>query len=139
MVFLTDTPKRSPVQRLLRFFLGTVVVVGIAWGVVSLPYDILREERARLYGEKSTTGQVVSVQADESDSHPGARLLVEYHYVDPDGFSHTATARLPDNLWQRYRKGAVIRVIYVHNRPEIVRLPDEVEPSFQVWLRNLME
>ena len=40
--------------------------------------------------------------------------------------------------WAKYRPGHPIKVIFVRNRPDIVRLPGEVEPAFQVWLRDLM-
>lgn len=139
MVYLSSNPhKRTPRQRLFRFALGIVAVALIIWGLASLPYDILREERTRLFGEEVTTGLVMKVLTDESGEYPGAKLLVEYKYVDPDGFAHRAEARIPDALWQQYRPGAVVTVLLAHGMPEVSRLPDEIEPAFQVWLRDLM-
>ena len=63
---------------------------------------------------------------------------MDYTYTDPDGFARRAQARVPDSDWARYRPGMTVKVLYVRNRPEIARLPGEVEPAFQVWIRELM-
>ncbi|HKI81454.1 MAG TPA: hypothetical protein VKA04_07385, partial [Pseudodesulfovibrio sp.] len=76
---------------------------------------------------------------DEAPDHPHARVVIEYTYVDPDGFARRAEARLPDSQWRQYRPGKVIKVLLVRGRPDISRIPGEVEPAFQVWLRNLMD
>lgn len=139
MVYLSSTPiKRTPLQRSLRLLLGVVAVALIVWGLAAVPYEVLREERYRLFGEELTSGLVLEVRTDESGEHPGARLLVQYKYVDSDGYAHRAAARIPDALWQQYQPGAVVRVLLAHGMPEISRIPDEVEPAFQVWLRDLM-
>lgn len=140
MVYMSGTSRsrRTPAQRRLRFVVGTVVVACLIFGFASLPYDILREERARLYGEEVTSGLVLKVRSDKSPDFPGAKLIVQYKYIDPDGFAHIAEARLPDHLWRKYRPGSTIKVIYGRTQPSLVRVPDEVEPAFQVWLRDLM-
>lgn len=140
MVYLSSTPiKRTPAQRLIRLVIGSVVVGLIIWGLVSIPYDILREERFRLFGEEITSGLVMTARSDDSGEHPGASLIIEYKYVDPDGYARRGEARLPDSLWQRHRPGATITVILVRGRSDMSRIPDEVEPAFQVWLRDLMD
>ena len=131
--------KRTAAYRRLRIVLGTVVVSCLVWAFASLPYDVLREERARLYGEEATMGVVLKARSDTSPEHPDAGLVIEYKYVDPDGFARTAWARMPDSEWSKYRPGRPVKVVYVRNRPDIVRLPGEVEPAFQVWLRDLMD
>jgi len=130
--------KRTAAYRRMRIIVGTVVVSCLVWAFASLPYDILRAERARLYGEEATTGVVLAAHRDPSPGSPEARLVVEYKYIDPDGFARTASARVDAAEWAKYRPGRPIKVIFVRNRPDIVRLPGEVEPAFQVWLRNLM-
>lgn len=139
MVYLSNPIKRTPMQRFVRYFLGTIVIGCLVWAFYSIPYDILREERARLYGEELTSGLVLAVSSDETGGMPDARLIVEYKYVDPDGFARIASARLPNSMWQKYRPGKTVKVIYVRTRPDLARVPDEVEPSFQVWLRELMD
>lgn len=140
MVYMsgTDGAKRTRAQKIIRFVVGTVVVSCLIWAFASIPFDILREERARLYGEEVTTGVVLKVRSDESSEFPGAKLIVEYKYVDPDGFARIAEARMYDSEWQKYRPGRTIKIIFVRTRPEMSRIPGEVEPVFQVWLRDLM-
>lgn len=140
MVYMSGTnAKRSSTNRKLRLVLGTVIVAFLVWAFASLPYDLLREERARLYGEEATAGVVLSVRSDVSPDYPEAGVVVEYKFVDPDGFARTASARMPDSEWTKYRPGKTIKVVFVRNRPDIVRLPGEVEPAFQLWLRDLMD
>ncbi|NDV20705.1 hypothetical protein GO013_14940 [Pseudodesulfovibrio sp. JC047] len=138
MIYVSHFKKRTPQQRLFRCVLGTVIIGCLVWAFYSIPYDILREERARLFGEELTSGLVLAVSSDNAVDMPDTRLLVEYKYVDPDGFARVTTARLPNSLWTRYRPGSTIQVIFVRTRPDLVRVPDEVEPAFQVWLRELM-
>nr|WP_319542634.1 hypothetical protein [uncultured Pseudodesulfovibrio sp.] len=139
MVYLSNPVKRTPMQRLVRYVFGAAAISCLVWAFYSIPYDILREERARLYGEVLTSGLVLAVSSDEAGGMPEARLIVEYKYVDPDGYARIASARLPNNMWQKYRPGASIEVIFARTRPDLVRVPDEVEPAFQVWLRGLMD
>lgn len=139
MVYLSGaTPKRTQTQRLIRILFGAAAVSLIIWGLAAIPYDVLRAERARLYGEEPSSGLVLRLRTNESADHPHARVVIDYTYVDRDGLARRAQARLPDNLWRRYRPGTVIPVLLVRGRPDLVRIRDEVEPAFQVWLRNLM-
>jgi len=131
--------KHTSAWRRTRFVVGVVVVTALVWGFSSIPYDILREERARLYGEELTTGQVVEVDTVPEGAADGARIVITYRYVDPDGFARSAEARMPGHLWQRHRPGDVIKVIFVRTRPDVVRIPDEIEPAFQLWLRDVMD
>jgi hypothetical protein len=139
MVYLSGSAsRRSPRRRLARILIGTAAVSLIVWGLASIPYGILRAERSRLFGEDITTGLVLKLRTDEDPDHPRARVVIEYTYVDTDGYARRAEARLPDSLWRQYRPGKIIKVLLVKGRPDISRIPDEVEPAFQVWLRNLM-
>jgi len=140
MVYLSgSTPHRSSLRRLTRILIGIAAVSLIVWGLASIPYDILRAERSRLFGEEVTSGLVLKLRTDEAPDHPHARVVIEYTYVDPDGFARRAEARLPDSQWRQYRPGKVIKILLVRGRPDISRIPGEVEPAFQVWLRNLMD
>lgn len=139
MIVMSGThAKRTAARRPMRLVAGTIIVACLVWAFVSLPYDVLREERARLYGEEATTGVVLAVRSDADPGFPNAGLIVEYKYIDPDGFARTASARMENSNWPRFRPGHPVKVIYVRNRPNIVRLPGEVEPPFQLWLRALM-
>ncbi|BDQ35163.1 hypothetical protein JCM14722_27050 [Pseudodesulfovibrio portus] len=139
MAFMSGThAKRTAEYRRIRIIVGAAVVACLVWAFASLPYDILRAERARLYGEEATTGVVLAVRGVESSDTGKGRLVVDYKYIDPDGFARTASARMDASKWSQYRPGRSVKVIFVRNRPEIVRLPGEEEPAFQLWLRDLM-
>lgn len=138
MVFISNKPKRTPGERIVRFLTGLVVVSALVWGFYSLPYDILREERARMYGEEISTAMVLEAVTDESGEYPDAKVLIRYKYVDHDGYSRTAVARIPNSMWGKYRTGMVVRVYLVSTRPDISRVEDEVEPAFQTWLRSVL-
>ena len=139
MVYLSGAhPKRTRLVRLLRVLGGALSIAFIAWVLASLPYDILRAERSRLFGEEATTGLILTARTDENPDFPHANLVIVYKYVDPDGYARRAEARIPDSLWQHYQPGMIIKVLLTRGRPDMARTPDEVEPAFQIWLRNLM-
>jgi len=140
MVFISGThTKRSPRQKLLRLVMGAIIIATIIWGLYMVPYDILREERFRLFGEERTTGLVLSVHTDDTAQDLGSRFVIEYKYVDMDGFVRTTTAPLPHKLWQKYRPGSSIKVIYPRTQPRLARVPNEIEPPFQIWLRRWLQ
>ena len=137
MVFITGKPaQRSPLVRLVRFAAGCLACAAIVFALWSIPYDVLREERLRLYGETHTTGVVTQVRTDES--HENRRYLIDYKYVDQDGFARQATAPLPKDLWERFRPGHRTPVFYANPKPGLSRVPGEIEPAFQLWLRGLL-
>lgn len=103
-----------------------------------IPYDILREERFRVYGETRTAGVVTETHTVVAENGK-RRYLIEYKYVDQDGFARTATAPLPDDLWKQYRPGSRIDVLYIRSKPGMSRIIGEIEPVFQVWLRRMLD
>lgn len=124
---------------LIRRVFGVMVIVAIIWGFYSIPYNILREERVRLYGEIRTSGLVLSARTGDSKAAREPIFIIEYKYVDPDGFAHTTEARLPRNAWGMYRPGSSVEVIYAKAKPTLSRVPHEIEPPFQVWLRDRLQ
>ncbi len=139
MVFISGTRvKRTPLQRLLRRILGAATIFAIIWAIYSVPYDILREERYRLFGENNTTGLVLLVRTNNAAQTPEERFVIEYKYVDPDGFARIASAPLPHDLWIKFRPGSRIEVIYARARPDLARVPNEIIPPFQAWLRKVL-
>lgn len=138
MVFLSSAHrKRTPLQRIVRFGLGIAAVSLIIYVLSILPYDILREERFRIYGESRTTGVVTGVKSviDPSSSQC---FRVEYKFIDDDGYARQGTADMPESKWKLIRPGSRIVVLYVRSRPELVRVEGEIEPPFQVWLRKVL-
>lgn len=138
MVFLIgNTPERTPAQRVMRYVTGTLACALIVFVLWQLPYDILREERFRMYGEDTTTGIVLEVGADASgNDYP---FMIRYKFVDPDGYAREAEAPLPRELWEQYRPGSPIEVFYITSRAHISRVKGEIEPPFQLWLREKLQ
>jgi len=138
MTFLSGNGvRRTPLKRVLRGLTGCLAVAFIVYALSMVPYDILRAERFRIYGETFTVGVVTALRTEAAASD-GSRFFVDYKYVDTDGLVRTATARLPHDQWERYRPGQRIDVLYARQRPAISRTPGEIEPRFQLWLRAML-
>lgn len=132
-------PHGSPkTSKSLRILAGCAAIGLIVWLLSLVPYDILREERFRLFGEKHTSGVVLALETNDSAA-PENRFVIRYKFVDQDGYARTATAPLPEDIWSLYRPGNRIDVFYPSAKPELSRVPDEVEPPFQVWLRSVLD
>ena len=121
----------------MRCLFGFAVTALIIFAISQIPYDILREERFRIFGETRTTGIVLEVRTDTLEDAE-KRFAILYKYVDNDGFAHQAIAPLQREIWERYRPGSRIEVVYAQSRPGLVRVHGEIEPKFQIWLRNLL-
>ncbi|WP_319468455.1 DUF3592 domain-containing protein [uncultured Pseudodesulfovibrio sp.] len=131
-------PQRTPAQKFFRVVLGLAAVTLICVFLYHVPYDVLREERLRLYGEDHTTGLVIAVSTTAATSD-GSRYTVDYKYVDNDGFVRQASAFLPHDVWKRYRPGDRIEVMFASGHPDLSRVRDEIEPAFQEWLRRMLD
>lgn len=138
MVYFPKSHSRTPAQRLVRKLIGVIAVALIVFALWNVPYDILREERFRLYGETRTTGLVTEIRT-ETGSDNSREYFIDYKYIDQDGFARVEVAPLPKKLWDKFRPGSRVEVLYVTGRPGLVRIPGEIEPKFQIWLRNLLD
>jgi len=123
-------------QKLLRIVVAVVALAGVFFALYSVPYGVLREERVRMFGERRTSGLVLETFTDTGADDPSDRYGIEYKYVDPDGYAHTSFAKLPLDAWRHYRPGSPIPVFYAASRPELSRVAGEIEPEFQLWLRE---
>ena len=129
-------PKRTPAQQVMRYAFGTIMIGAIIFVLSQIPYEILREERFRMYGETSVVGVVTAVFRQEESS---SQYAVQYQYVDQDGLSRHATAPLPKDIWSQYRAGSRLRVTYAVASPSLARIKGEIEPPFQLWLRSMLD
>ncbi|MFH1913954.1 MAG: DUF3592 domain-containing protein [Pseudomonadota bacterium] len=138
MTFLSgNIVRRTPLMRVLRGVVGCAAAALIIYALTMVPYDMLRAERFRMYGETFTTGVVTAVRS-EAATGDGSRFFIDYKYVDTDGLVRNATARLHHEQWERYRPGGRIDVLYARQRPGVSRTPGEIEPRFQLWLRAML-
>ncbi|CCH48635.1 DUF3592 domain-containing protein [Pseudodesulfovibrio piezophilus] len=132
-----NIPHRTPLERFGRKLFGLAAITLIIVALWNIPYNILREERFRLFGESMTTGVVTEIRSEQATS--GERLnFIEYKYVDNDGLARWGSARLPEATWKRFRPGSLLQVLYAKSRPDLARIQGEMEPPFQIWLRNLL-
>ena len=95
MVYLSGSrPKRSPGVRVARIIIGILAVAAIVYGLSSLPYDVLRMERHRLFGEMRTIGRVTALRTDVVPQE-GLRHFIDYKYIDGDGLARQGTGQGP--------------------------------------------
>ena len=133
-------PHQRP-RRPLRSFLAKALLIlataGVIWGLASLPYDILRVERIRAFGEQETRGVVLSVAgAEDQDGRPV--VLVEYEYRDGDGVFRQARALFSPEHSPIPKPGDDVSVFYARGNPNIVRLEGQIEPWLQEHLRKFL-
>lgn len=122
----------------MRYLFGTAMIALIIYGLSLIPYEILREERFRLFGEANAVGVVTKVMTRET-AEDDKRFVVTYSYVDQDGLPRQATAPVPEKLWKTYHKGSRVHVTYALSHPGLSRIKGEIEPPFQLWLRDVLD
>ncbi len=109
------------------------------WLLYRVPYQVLREERARAMGETMTKALVLEkIQATSNPKDTGGtRYGLIYRYVDSDGFQHTRQGSFPKELWTSVQPGDEIDVLYAKGDSTLSRALDEIEAPFQVWIRGI--
>ncbi|SOB59798.1 conserved protein of unknown function [Pseudodesulfovibrio profundus] len=138
MVYFPPKKHRTRSQKIMRFLTGIGAIALIILIFSQLPYEILREERFRLYGETRTTGIVTQVRTD-TGATDNEKFLIDYKYLDQDGIVRYATAPLPKDIWVRFKPGNRLDVLYVRSHPDLSRVGGEIEPQFQLWLRKILQ
>lgn len=136
--FSSSRPRRSPAVRLLRILIGLVAVAAIVYVLSALPYEVLRQERHRLFGEEVTIGRVTALRTDAAPQK-GLQYFIDYKYVDQDGLARTGTAQVGRGLWIQFQTGARLNVLFARSRPGLSRIPGQVETPFQMWLRRMLD
>lgn len=131
-------PKRTPMQVFLRRTLGCIAIGAIVWALYSIPYDILRQERARAFGENRTTGLVLTVEKNDANQNSDNRYFITYKYIDPDAYAHVAAAPLPYDIWKKFAPGDRVIVFYAKNKPTLARISGQIHPPFQNWLIHIL-
>lgn len=97
----------------------------------SIPYQDIRVERVRAFGEAKAVGTVTNKSFSAVNSKV---YYLTYSFVGPQGFSRTRTAEVTEKLWKSYHNGDYIEVIYAKAAPEIARIKGEVEGDFITFL-----
>lgn len=130
--------RRTPLARLVRLLAAGAAVALVVTLLSLVPYRVLREERARIFGEEHTMGLVESVRS-EAVPGDGLRFFVDYKYVDRDGLLRWASARVDARAWGRLTPGARLRVSYARSRPELARIPGQEVSAFRAWLWRVLD
>ncbi len=132
--FHKSGPPRSKRVRTLRIVAGFLATGLIVWALSALPYETFREERIRALGEQVTRGIIFSkrIQPDPD----GPLYLVSYRYADTGGIEYIGVANMPQDRWQRMRKGDRLVIFFARANPALARAQYMIEPAFQVKLRQ---
>ena len=125
----------SPSAKRLRTALALILTGAVLWLLSQVPYQILREERIRAFGETEVRAVVTGVAVD--DSGTGRTWLATYRYIGPEGMTRERRAAFPPEVWERLAPGRVITVYYANGEPNISRAQLEAESAFRVGLRRL--
>ncbi len=126
----TQPAWRKRMKRSLAILLSATFL----WLLTQIPYDIIRQERIRAFGEEPAQALVVSKSA--SLEPEGNKHQIIYRYIGPEGLSRQRKAEFDAPFWQSVRPGDSITVYYARGEPNLSRAHFEVEDSFRVWLRQ---
>ncbi|WP_320169102.1 hypothetical protein [Maridesulfovibrio sp.] len=98
-----------------------------------VPYDDIRTERIRAFGEKSAVGTVIGKQRHaENSGSPGSSItdyLIRYRFVDPSGLPRNREARVDEDFWKEIVPGDSVVVHFAKAAPRVSRVEHEVESS----------
>lgn len=128
---------RRPVRAALMRAVWILGAAGVLWLLFSLPYDILRNERLRAFGEVETRGLVRSkaeIQADDGQT----LYMIQYMYEDESGLLRQAEAPFPPDIYEVLEPGDRITVYFARVEPTIVRVNGQIEPWLQDRLRKFL-
>jgi hypothetical protein len=123
-------PERGPVVRWLAAGFCALVLLALT----RVPYETLREERIRAFGEEPALGVVTArrtVPAQEGERHE-----LTYRYRGPDGVARLRSAPFPADVWHASAPGTTLEVYFASGEPNLSRARFEVEDGFRVWLRE---
>ncbi|SMF06560.1 hypothetical protein [Desulfovibrio gilichinskyi] len=123
-------PNYSPVKK-------NLLIVGaflFLCALYAIPYQEIRIERIRAFGESETVGTVIekiSVNHHElqSSADPKVEHFIRYQFIDPLGQTQEKIAGIPDRQWQALSGGDSIIVYYAKAAPRISRVKNEKESN----------
>lgn len=107
-----------------------------------IPYQEIRIERIRAFGESKTIGTVlekISANHDELQSSNDLKTehFIRYQFIDPLGRPQEKIASIPDRQWQNLSTGDSIIVYYAKAAPRISRVKNENESDVIKFLSKI--
>lgn len=119
-------------------FLLSIGLVGLTlYLLYTVPYQMLRQERVRAFGEVETTGvAIVLEKGNTTTKYETPWYTVTYKYVDGSGYTRTAKSVIKGNAWHRLQPGSKFKLWYAKQKPDLVRVEHQIESDMQIWIRK---
>ncbi|MGE4554426.1 MAG: DUF3592 domain-containing protein [Desulfovibrionaceae bacterium] len=129
-------PARKPSSRLKKV-LWYSAAAGLLVLLTLIPYDVVRQERLRAFGEIETRGRVEErYQAVDQDGR--TLCMLAYAWKDREGRVHLRDAAFGRDWWAALRVGDPITVHYARAQPDLARAQGELEGAFARRLREFL-
>ncbi|WP_291326633.1 hypothetical protein [Desulfovibrio sp. UCD-KL4C] len=99
-----------------------------------IPYQEIRIERIRAFGENEAVGTVLEKiyhkpHANNHLDEQQIEQLIRYKFIDPLGQPHERTASVSEMEWKKLSSGDNIIVYYAKAAPRISRIKNEKEST----------
>lgn len=98
-----------------------------------IPYDEIRTERIRAFGEKAAVGIVIDKNIRKGQISPSVEgkknYMIKYRFIDPSGLPRERSANVDTNFWRKVTKGESVIVHFAKAEPGISRIEHEEEST----------
>lgn len=98
-----------------------------------IPYDEIRTERIRAFGEKTAVGIVIDKNIRKEQISPSveekASYMIKYRFIDPSGLPRERSASVDTNFWRKVTRGESVIVHFAKAEPGISRIENEEEST----------
>lgn len=97
----------------------------------NIPYNEIRTERIRSFGEKKAIGMIT---AREVTGKKHINYWLTYSFVDPLGICRKRSVAVSKKCWEKHLGGDSIKVIYPVAQPGLSRIKGEIESPFVIFM-----
>ncbi|WP_419780534.1 hypothetical protein [Maridesulfovibrio sp.] len=122
-----NSPTKSGIKSKIAMLAALMVIAGYFF----IPYQEIRLERIRAFGEKKVIGIVIEKKSRRGEHNSKQdhieRQTVKYRFVDNSGLPRERTATVKNNFWRRISRGDSVIVYYAKAAPEVSRIEHEKE------------
>ena len=123
-------PSYSPVKKILLLVAAFIFLCAL----YIIPYQEIRLERIRAFGENEAVGTVLekiykNPHANNPSNDQQIKQLIRYRFIDPLGQPQERIASVSDMEWNKLSPGDNIIVYYAKAAPRISRIKNEKESA----------
>ena len=122
-----NSPTKSGIKSKIAMLAALMVIAGYFF----IPYQEIRLERIRAFGEKKVIGIVIEknsrIGEHNSEKTKEERQTVRYRFIDPSGLPRERTAAVQSTYWMGISQGDSVVVYYAKAAPEVSRIEHEIE------------